>query len=447
MMARYLRLAPARLLACAILLTGCDAVEEVRQQFERKTPHEAYGDALRSAGLEATALVQEWSTAASLALTQPITVDVPFRETAYIAPERPTAVGYRLPVRRGQRVAIDVRLEGDSSTLLFLDVFRLPSDSLAGPSHMVSADSGGRSLEFEPRRDGDYLIRLQPELLRGGRYTLEIRSGPALSFPVQGGGNRNIQSGFGASRDAGARTHHGIDIFAPRGTAVLAAAEGVVSRVRDTPRGGKVVWLRDERRGASLYYAHLDRQLVSEGTLVKPGDTLGLVGNTGNARSTPPHLHFGIYLRGEGPIDPAPFVRQVATTPPELEIDPALIGSWTRVTRTEANLRASASARAPLVAELPRHTAMLVLAGTGEWYRVHLPDGRTGFVLARLLEDANQPVRRQVVDTPSPVWTDPSRTAVAIDSVGAGQPVDVLGRFGEFLYVQAAGGRTGWLAL
>lgn len=61
-----------------------------------------------------------------------------------------------------------------------------------------------------------------------------------------------------------------------------------------TPRGGKVVWMRDEARGMSLYYAHLDSQHVAAGAYVRPGDTLGFVGKTGNARTTPPHLHFGI---------------------------------------------------------------------------------------------------------------------------------------------------------
>ena len=56
-------------------------------------------------------------------------------------------------------------------------------------------------------------------------------------------------------------------------------------------------------------WVHLDEQLVEPGQWVEPGDVVGRVGNTGNARTTPPHLHFAIYAEGQGPIDPDPFLR------------------------------------------------------------------------------------------------------------------------------------------
>ena len=58
----------------------------------------------------------------------------------------------------------------------------------------------------------------------------------------------------------------------------------------------------------TLYYAHLDRREVSPGARVRPGDVVGFVGNTGNARATAPHLHFGIYRPGSGAVDPLPFI-------------------------------------------------------------------------------------------------------------------------------------------
>jgi murein DD-endopeptidase MepM/ murein hydrolase activator NlpD len=98
-----------------------------------------------------------------------------------------------------------------------------------------------------------------------------------------------------------------VDIFAPRGTPVLAAAGGVVTSVGTNGLGGNVVWIARPMRGERHYYAHLDRQAVSAGTFVNEGDVIGYVGNTGNARGTAPHLHFGIYASG-GAVDPLPYI-------------------------------------------------------------------------------------------------------------------------------------------
>jgi len=74
--------------------------------------------------------------------------------------------------------------------------------------------------------------------------------------------------------------------------------------------GGKYVWLSGGMFGlgsARYYYAHLDDFAVESGDKVKKGEVIGYVGNTGNARTTPPHLHFGIYAGG--PVDPEPFLK------------------------------------------------------------------------------------------------------------------------------------------
>jgi murein DD-endopeptidase MepM/ murein hydrolase activator NlpD len=144
-----------------------------------------------------------------------------------------------------------------------------------------------------------------------GYHSREQRSCPAGRGLSRARGNPAIQSLFGVERDGGRRAHHGIDIFAPRGTPVIAATDGVVRSTSPNELGGNVVRLSDPRRAQTLYYAHLDRHVVAEGQQVRVGDTLGFVGNTGNARSTPPHLHFGIYVRGRGPINPLRYVRLV----------------------------------------------------------------------------------------------------------------------------------------
>jgi murein DD-endopeptidase MepM/ murein hydrolase activator NlpD len=124
-----------------------------------------------------------------------------------------------------------------------------------------------------------------------------------LTNPVVPVRARRLSDSWGAPRPGG-RRHEGVDIFAPRGTPVVSTTRGIVARVGSNRLGGLIVGVV----GPGLewhYYAHLDRfGAFREGDIVRPGDVLGYVGNTGNARGTPAHLHYGIY-RG-GPRNPYP---------------------------------------------------------------------------------------------------------------------------------------------
>jgi murein DD-endopeptidase MepM/ murein hydrolase activator NlpD len=129
----------------------------------------------------------------------------------------------------------------------------------------------------------------------------------SLAFPVAGKKN-NIGSFWGARRDGGRRKHQGIDIFARKGTPVVAISDGVITTKDHTPIGGKTLWLKSANHNWTAYYAHLDKQKVKEGQYVRKGQVIGTVGNTGNARTTPSHLHFGIYT-ARGPVNPLPYVK------------------------------------------------------------------------------------------------------------------------------------------
>jgi len=119
----------------------------------------------------------------------------------------------------------------------------------------------------------------------------------ALPVPVQGVTPARLADTWGAAR-AGGRRHEGIDIFAARGTPVLSTTEGVVMQVGTNNLGGQVVWVLGPGRQRH-YYAHLEGYAdIQRGQLVAAGDVLGYVGNTGNAKGTPPHLHYGIYVGG-----------------------------------------------------------------------------------------------------------------------------------------------------
>lgn len=140
-------------------------------------------------------------------------------------------------------------------------------------------------------------------------YGLRLAGMPApatLAMPVLGVKRGALSDTWHAAR-APRRRHEGIDIFAGRGTPVVAATEGIVLRRGQDPLGGNVVWVYGPG-GLQHYYAHLDCFAnLRTGDRVRAGTPLGFVGNTGNARTTPPHLHFGVYGDG-GAVNPYPLL-------------------------------------------------------------------------------------------------------------------------------------------
>jgi murein DD-endopeptidase MepM/ murein hydrolase activator NlpD len=133
-------------------------------------------------------------------------------------------------------------------------------------------------------------------------------------FPVYG--PASYTDTFGAFRgDVSGGWHHGDDIFAPLGAPVLAVADGTVFSVGWNDIGGNRLWLRDGE-GNEFYYAHLSAYspLAVDGAQVRADDVIGFVGDTGDARGTPPHLHFEVHpvsllsLGYDGVVDPYPYL-------------------------------------------------------------------------------------------------------------------------------------------
>lgn len=152
------------------------------------------------------------------------------------------------------------------------------------------------------------LVALLAWLLMLAAYALDPRP---LGMPVRGLMPSAAISTFGAPRSGG-RRHQGVDLFARRGTPVVAAHDGVVLAPGTNRLGGIVVRTLG-RRGVVCYYAHLDDVAagIETGTLVREGDVLGFVGNTGNARTTRPHLHFEVrpLALALAPVDPVTMLR------------------------------------------------------------------------------------------------------------------------------------------
>lgn len=121
-----------------------------------------------------------------------------------------------------------------------------------------------------------------------------------LLIPVAGVRAARLSDTFTQSRGLG-RPHDAIDIMAPRGTAVIAAAGGTVEKLHFSNGGGGITaYVRSPNGQWSYYYAHLDGYApgLAEGRRIRRGDPIGRVGSTGNANSAGPHLHFAIHRMG-----------------------------------------------------------------------------------------------------------------------------------------------------
>jgi murein DD-endopeptidase MepM/ murein hydrolase activator NlpD len=128
---------------------------------------------------------------------------------------------------------------------------------------------------------------------------------PQPICPVKGAGKFDFSNSFGAPRE-GHRRHMGNDIFAKRGTPVLAPMGGTLRRADGAVAG--LAWYVDGDDGVTYYGAHLDAIGVQPGR-VEQGQKLGVVGNSGNASSTPTHLHFEIHPGGGPAVDPYGYLR------------------------------------------------------------------------------------------------------------------------------------------
>lgn len=131
-----------------------------------------------------------------------------------------------------------------------------------------------------------------------------------LAFPFAG--PYEFWDSWGACRDACARRHQGADIIGPAGVPLVAVEDGVVRFGRNR-LGGLTVWLTGVS-GNRYYYAHLGAWAddLTDGSPVTAGQVIGFNGDTGNARSSVPHLHFEVHPPGMGAVNPYPFLRALA---------------------------------------------------------------------------------------------------------------------------------------
>lgn len=180
-------------------------------------------------------------------------------------------------------------------------LFFRPSVQLSAPADFLAGEDGAAPVRFPQAAD---------TVAGSGQWMI----------PVAGIGRGQLVDTYTQSRDGGARVHNAIDIAAPAGTPVVAAAAGRVEKLFLSNDGGNTVYIRLPGDEILTYYAHLDAyaQGLREGQTVQQGQFIGTVGSTGNADPAAPHLHFAVYRMARGdawheagePVNPFPLLTQ-----------------------------------------------------------------------------------------------------------------------------------------
>ena len=427
-------------LAAVVFLASCGG-DGGTVAAEGPASHEDFARQIESNGLSNTVMGQRWLEAAKSALTEPLTIVLPYAESGGFLAHNAGALGLMFEAMDGQTLHLQFNRRGAAAGRVYVELF-YAREPLGEARHVRLRGLGPEdtALKLELPYDGKYIVRLQPELLVDALYDLRLELDAAVPFPVQVESNA-VGSFFGDPRDAGSRLHEGIDIFAPRNTPVVAVAAGR-AHARVTPRGGNVVWLRTADR--SYYYAHLEKAAFSGRRFVDAGEVLGYVGNSGNAITTPTHLHFGVYRRGRGAMDPLPRLagRFFAEPPETLKFSP-------RHVRTHAgklNLRAAPDTSSEVLEQLDAGSIVKASAVRGEWLRVTTPWNASGWIHRNYHEEVSS-VGQWQASAPTVLLDSVSARALPVALVKADEELDVIGSYATHLLVRAADGQSvGWLA-
>ncbi|WP_124979290.1 M23 family metallopeptidase [Nonlabens xiamenensis] len=323
-------------------------------------------------------ILQRWNQKLEIALQDEIILDKPFYEQVITDSSNAFTSGYMVKIAQGEILSVKLKADDGVPLPWILEIY----DEKQNWLEEAEITENGLELNYFTHASSSPRLILQAQLGVTSQAQLMVQKKAYYGFPLVRKTNASIKSFWGASRDGGSRSHEGNDLFASRGHPVVAVSNGRVTSIRNRGLGGKQIWIRDTKIGLAQYYAHLNDWNVKHGDQVIKGDTIGFVGNTGNARTTAPHLHFGIYQDGKA-VDPKPYIWQPSlpdSSPPLpwLE-DPAATGF-------SANLRQSPDAASQILQDL-KQSKVSILGSSGNWYHVRSSLGKTGFAHKSILKE------------------------------------------------------------
>lgn len=183
-----------------------------------------------------------------------------------------------------------------------------------------------KKLEEEKTRKIDEAKQAALAAAAAGTKTPGAPGSMAMLFPIPAPYAHGYTNDWGFARAGNPSGHQGTDIFAAKGTPLIAVVDGVIgTSFGPSGKGGYRLWI-DGDNGYSYYYAHLNNDTpgtddgrggagtafapgIAPGVRVVAGQTVGFVGDSGDAEPTPPHCHFGITRTGGDYINPYPYLK------------------------------------------------------------------------------------------------------------------------------------------
>lgn len=341
----------------------------------KRSPREKYESKTANTVGKNNPVLSKWRNAGEYSLHHPLAAPNNYFESGRFFATDSSATSFAVNIKRGQKLTASFRKSLGTPNKVYLDLWN--ATNRLDPNFLIASDTINNMVEYIAGNDMDLILRFQGEIGFAGNYFFTVQTGPSLLYPIAANVKAPIGSFWGDGRDGGTRKHEGVDIMAPKHSVAVAAASGVVTDVSENSLGGKVVSIHPDRSNLSVYYAHLDSQFVQEGQRVQAGDPIGLTGNTGNARNTVSHLHFGIYVGYNVAIDPLLFIKPV---PAKKVIDHPFPTNASFSILGPVKIYPEPN-RAAIPGDLTKNTVVTVKAVTDEFYRVALADGRSGFIL------------------------------------------------------------------
>ncbi len=359
--------------AIAIVFYSCEQVQKVADVVIKPTAREKYERDFANND----SLYIKWNIAFEKAKNDSLQILMPYSEGGIFSSEENLVYSYDLQLKEGEKIFIEVNKQTDSLQV-FIDFFKKEKDSNSIKSlrFIKSAETDTAFLSSEVDSSSEYKIIIQPQLGVEFPFQLKIYVQPTYIFPVSGGTNRDVGSFWADPRDGGKRSHEGVDIFADKGTPLVAVTDGIIADTGERGLGGKQVWLRDGLFGKSIYYAHLDSIGTTTGKKVKAGDTIGFVGNTGNAKTTPPHVHFGIYKGSVGAINPYPFIKQTEIQ----KVDTSIEFNKAIVSRNRTEVAKASISGFKILGNLKKNDTISILGKSEDFFHIQSKSGLKGFI-------------------------------------------------------------------